>query len=299
MEAACEASRPAGRPPESGKRSRTPESGFPTPSVRSPPPYTEPALMRALWRRLARPAPRFQGGGAFRELHTSRMIFTLFGGMLVVVLCLLFADQPARRWAQGVSPSTRARILALAWIGKGYWMFALASAISLAGWLKERRAADSHSRYQGVRTATTGAFLLGAIALPALAAAILKGVVGRVRPLADSAGVLVLDPWTLDFHHASFPSGDVTNAAALAWAVSCLAPRLVSVAWLLPLVVGFGRVATGRHWVSDVAAGVVLALAGVLLVRQLFLVAGYGFLFAPRRAVRGRRGPPHRPDRRS
>jgi undecaprenyl-diphosphatase len=91
--------------------------------------------------------------------------------------------------------------------------------------------------------------------------AIVKPVVGRVRPFVDHVeyreiGVRPDTP--------SFPSGHAATAAAGALAFARIWPAAAIPAWTLAGVIAISRVALGVHFPSDVLAGFVL---GALLAR--------------------------------
>jgi membrane-associated phospholipid phosphatase len=100
-----------------------------------------------------------------------------------------------------------------------------------------------------------------------LLSALLKDAVRRVRPCVDLASC----PAT-----SSFPSGHATGAAAF-WTVLAvvLAPRVGRRAWWLlavPLLVSGSRVLLGVHYLSDVAAGLIVggcwAAAWTVLLKE-------------------------------
>ncbi|KAA9380414.1 phosphatase PAP2 family protein [Microbispora cellulosiformans] len=129
------------------------------------------------------------------------------------------------------------------------WRIAVGAAVA---WLVWRRA--YHLATWAGTTITVGG-LLGLA---------LKVVVARARPhLPDPVAIAP---------GASFPSGHTVNAALGAGILLLLVLPLVRqrgrvVAWtlavLIPLLVGFSRIALGVHWFSDVMAGLVVGVAVV------------------------------------
>jgi len=85
---------------------------------------------------------------------------------------------------------------------------------------------------------------------------LLKEIAGRSRPNAD------LGPH--DFHpfsgSASFPSGEATEAFAVASVISAHSHRLwvKGIAWGAAGLVGWERMNLDRHWASDIAAGALI-----------------------------------------
>lgn len=118
---------------------------------------------------------------------------------------------------------------------------------------------------------------------------IAKRVFGGDRPLLSDVPIgrrLPKPPIT-----PSFPSGHSASAAAFAAGVAAERPRVGAVLAPVALGVGYSRMHTGAHWLSDVLGGLALG-AGVAVLGA--------FVVPPRRgdAERGcRRGRPGRSDR--
>ena len=101
---------------------------------------------------------------------------------------------------------------------------------------------------------------------------ILKPLVDRVRPFAVNTAVELLTAPPLD---ASFPSGH-TAAACGVWLLLLLPeffPRLQKrrtacgiASTLYVCLAGFSRIVVGKHFLSDVAAGMLLMLLGFALL---------------------------------
>ena len=83
-----------------------------------------------------------------------------------------------------------------------------------------------------------------------------KVVVGRARP-AEGLGSSSLQPFS---GHYSFPSGEATEAFAVASVVSAHTDSgwLKATAWGLAGAVGWERMELDRHWASDVVAGALI-----------------------------------------
>ncbi len=94
-----------------------------------------------------------------------------------------------------------------------------------------------------------------------LAVGILKFVIGRGRP-ALHQGAFVFDPLGgPGLEMTSFPSGDATAAMTLATILGFYFPRSRHLFWLMGMAAGLGRVASGRHFLSDVFFGAGLGIA--------------------------------------
>ncbi|WP_308164618.1 phosphatase PAP2 family protein [Agromyces sp. ISL-38] len=117
------------------------------------------------------------------------------------------------------------------------------------------------------RTAARG--LLSLLVASALTNVIAKKVFGGDRPLLADVPIgrhLPKPPIT-----PSFPSGHSASGAAFATGVALESPRLGAAIVPVALGVGYSRLHTGAHWISDVVGGLALgatvAAAGALLVR--------------------------------
>ena len=120
------------------------------------------------------------------------------------------------------------------------------------------------------------AFLITVVCLvltDAVAAQIIKPVVGRIRPsheLADMVRLLVGKGGKY-----SFPSNHAANSMAFAIVTGFFYPQMKRWLLIIPILVGFSRVYVGVHFPGDVMAG---ALFGYLMgnltlhVYSLFVV---------------------------
>lgn len=98
-------------------------------------------------------------------------------------------------------------------------------------------------------------------------ALMLSNFIGRLRPFMADSLVYRLIPAPLSMH--SFPSAHASAAFALAFAIAWTDRRTAIIPVILAVLVGFGRVATGVHYPSDVLAGVIVGFVVVFIVRLL------------------------------
>ena len=126
-------------------------------------------------------------------------------------------------------------------------------------------------------------FLFTAIALPGLFVAIFKRMIGRARPTVSLPHVdpLLFAPFIWRADYASLPSGHATTAFSVMVAVSCLWPRLRTVALLYAVAIALSRIMVLGHYPSDVIAGAVVGTVGALLVRHYFALRRLGFSVGP------------------
>ena len=101
----------------------------------------------------------------------------------------------------------------------------------------------------------TAKMLIEASAIGQGYSTLLKRAIGRKRP--GPFGPRYLDPWSTEF---SLPSGEVTNAFAVAAVVSEQYPNWPArfFGYGFAAAIGAGRIATDDHWTSDVFIGAAL-----------------------------------------
>ena len=112
------------------------------------------------------------------------------------------------------------------------------------------------------RVTDCGLAMLGAIALADVGKRIVKRVVRRMRPnVLLEEGRYDADTGGSDRKpEQSFPSGHTACTVAAARALSRHFPETMPAAAAATAVIGLSRVAEGKHWPLDVAAGAVIGL---------------------------------------
>ncbi len=102
------------------------------------------------------------------------------------------------------------------------------------------------------------ALIIGAL----LCNALLKPLIGRVRPYQVIDGLLPLLP---PLNDASFPSGHTTAAFAAAFAWRKLPPKWTIIIFSLAILMAFSRLYLGVHYPSDILGGIALGLIAAML----------------------------------
>ena len=125
-------------------------------------------------------------------------------------------------------------------------------------------------------------FLFVAIGVPSLFATIVKRIIGRARPMVTGiADPTVFDPFRWSAAYAGLPSGHATTAFAVLAAVGSLWPRARTVLLIYALLIAASRIVVTAHYPTDVLAGAVVGIAGVLIVRRWFALRRLGFSVGP------------------
>jgi undecaprenyl-diphosphatase len=123
------------------------------------------------------------------------------------------------------------------------------------GWWLARRSGDARTMAALVWTGL-GTLIAVAVNQPLVSAA------AERRPYQSLPHVLVLISRSTDF---SFPSDHATMAGAVATGLCFVNRRLGIVAWLAAALLAFARVYVGAHYPHDVAVGLLVGSAVILI----------------------------------
>jgi membrane-associated phospholipid phosphatase len=243
----------------------------------------------ARWFALFARAPRFAFAPAWRSplrlgLGTLMVIAAIAATMIMV-------DAPAIGAARRLPEWLVTQFDQVTDLGKSVWLlvpigFALVAIAALAS-LPLAPMSRRVLAALGVRLG----FLFLAIGLPGLLFTIVKRLIGRARPLVERGETFDYRPlgWSVDY--ASFPSGHAVDAFAIAMAVGALWPRARPLLWTYAVAIAVSRVVLTAHYPSDVLAGAVGGVVGVLLVRDWFAARGLAFVPGPSGSARPLPGP--------
>jgi membrane-associated phospholipid phosphatase len=135
-------------------------------------------------------------------------------------------------------------------------------------------------------------FLFAAITVPGLFINVVKHLFGRARPLVGGGlDPYLFSPFSWPAVYASLPSGHATTVFSVLVAFGLLWPRARTALWIYALLISISRVVVTAHYPSDVLAGAVVGVAGVLLVRRYFALRRLAFSIGPDGAVHQWPGP--------
>ncbi|MBV9558362.1 MAG: phosphatase PAP2 family protein [Pseudolabrys sp.] len=197
-------------------------------------------------------------------------IRVLIACAVFIIICLVI-DASAIRGARQLPQWLKDVFDFLTDFGKSGWFLWPLGALGLA------LAATPASLPRLVRLELTSiavraGFLFFAIGVPSLFAAIIKRFVGRARPfVGGDANPWLYHPFEGSAAYASFPSGHATTAFAAAFAIGLLWPRLRLAMWIYAIVIAISRVVLTAHHPSDVLAGALVGVVGVIVVRAYFV----------------------------
>lgn len=102
-------------------------------------------------------------------------------------------------------------------------------------------------------------------ALAFATSAILATMIGRVRPYLAIPGVRAIVPPNIQA--GSFPSSHTAVAIGIATALAFANVPIGVAAFLMALLVAFGRIAAGMHYPTDILGGIVVGIAAFIIVR--------------------------------
>jgi len=216
---------------------------------------------------------------AARRLARHSLWLSAAGAALVIVLMVAFDRTEIQLMPARGTPSLWP-IRILTDFGKDDYVL---SALGIALVLVALVAAGLHGtrRMLLLGLGTRLQFLFLSVALSVFVGEILKYVIGRGRPfVGGQANPFNFVPFEGTGAHASLPSGHAITAFALAFAVSALWPRLRVFMFTYAIVILLTRLVLLAHHPSDVAAGALVGMVGVMAVRYWF--AGRRLAFAIR-----------------
>ncbi|MGE4221507.1 MAG: phosphatase PAP2 family protein [Alphaproteobacteria bacterium] len=189
---------------------------------------------------------------------------------LVFVLAIMFRlDEPAHSLAVALGWQAEPLLRGVTSLGDSAWYLIPLGIVAPILFLVHRRLTNRRrSAFIGWLAGATG-FLFASVAAAGIAVNILKVIVGRARPkFYDTFGATEFAPFTFGSDYASFPSGHANTSFAIAVALSFFLPRLRPLLLAIATAVALSRIGVGMHYLSDVAAGALLATVVVYELRR-------------------------------
>ncbi|HEX5507805.1 MAG TPA: phosphatase PAP2 family protein [Pseudolabrys sp.] len=212
-------------------------------------------------------------------------------GVVAFAAALVFADGPTIRTVREIPSWMIWPFFQITRFGKsGWFLWPLGVAfllIAVVPYRLPRRLRLTLSAF-----AVRVGFVFAAIAVPGVAVAILKGVIGRARPfVSGAADPFLFHPFNFHAAYESLPSGHTTTAFSALVAIGSVWPQTRPAMWIYALLIALSRIMVLAHHPSDVLAGAFAGAAGALIVRRYFAERRLGFVVAPDGDVRRLSGP--------
>jgi undecaprenyl-diphosphatase len=212
------------------------------------------------------------------------VVVVFLNGMIFIDAAAIYEVERLPRWL----------ISAFDWItdfGKAGW-FLIPLGILFLGLAALPQSLTRVSQFVLAAAMVRVGFLFVAIGAPSLFATIIKRLIGRSRPLATGVtDPTVFDPFVWRVAYASLPSGHATTAFAVLAAIGSLWPRARTILLIYALLIAASRVVVTAHYPTDVAAGALVGIVGVWMVRRYFALRGLGFSIGPDGALHQFPGP--------
>jgi len=148
------------------------------------------------------------------------------------------------------------------------------------------------SRFVLIKLGTRILFIFFAVLIPVLVGEAIKDIAGRGRPfVGGQANAFNFSLFDGTEAYASFPSGHAVTAFALAFAVSALWPRARVPMLIYAVAIAASRLVLLAHHPSDVVAGALLGVIGMMFVRYWFAARHLAFTIRSDGAIEPLAGP--------
>ncbi|MEM9523536.1 MAG: phosphatase PAP2 family protein [Pseudomonadota bacterium] len=160
-------------------------------------------------------------------------------------------------------------------VGNSAWLGILLPFIMLVAAFIEVSARSPSARRNAALTLRLAITLFLLMLISGIAVQLFKHSLGRARPtLFEELGPYMFRPYALSFSFNSFPSGHATTLGALALFLCWLWPARRSVVLLATIILAATRVVLGKHYPSDVLAGLLLGAGTTYVFGRAILRAG-------------------------
>lgn len=234
-------------------------------------------------RRLTRPAQIYPDTPLLGDPRRLAMIAVATG--VVFVIGIVFVDAAVIRAVQGLPRPVMWFFNEITDFGKSGWFLWPLGLLFLALAALPRHITRMSQAVQAALMVRVG-FLFVAIGAPGLFVTIVKRAIGRARPLIGGAlDPFLFDPFRWTAAYASLPSGHATTAFSVLAAFSSLWPRGRTMLLIYAVLIAASRIIVTAHYPTDVLAGALVGLTGVLIVRRYFAARRIGFGLTPNGTV--------------
>lgn len=186
---------------------------------------------------------------------------------LVLLMVAFIVDEPAISAIRASDLPLNDIGKSVSWLGNSKWSGWALLMFSFVMALIAQNASDPMMRSHAKLLLTAAVMVFIAGLLSGIAVQLLKHGFGRARPgLFDELGAYSFQPFAFSTRLNSFPSGHSSTIGALAMAGALLIPKYRLAFAALALIVGFGRILDGAHYVSDVWSGLVIGAGTTFLL---------------------------------
>ncbi|RKE73613.1 phosphatase PAP2 family protein [Pseudorhodoplanes sinuspersici] len=219
---------------------------------------------------------------------------TLLTSLIAFIVCIVAVKFSFDAWSVSEARHLPRWLVNLSgqisWYGKSGWLLWPIAGLLLVCLLAGARTVSRFDRLTLSAVSMRLTFLLVAVALPGLLAAILKPLIGRARPFAlGQDDVFLYVPFAYfrellfgtmaypEYVYGSMPSGHATNAFAIAIAFGALWPRLRPLLWTFAVAIATTRLIIVVHHPTDVLVGAAIGTLGALAIRNYFAARRWVF----------------------
>jgi undecaprenyl-diphosphatase len=234
------------------------------------------ALVRQSAAQLVRPESHSRRAEAARRSARHGLLLTAIGGAVIIVLMYaLDVREIGLMPPRGTAGLWPVRILTD--FGRAaFVLWLLAAALFAVAIISPRVQGTSRSLLIGFATRLQFVFL--AVGAPLLAGEVIKWIVGRGRPfVGGEANAFNFVHFAGTDAYASFPSAHAITAFALAFAVSAVWPQARVAMTVYAVLIAASRLVLLAHHPSDVVAGALIGVIGMMFVRYWFAARRLGF----------------------
>jgi membrane-associated phospholipid phosphatase len=206
---------------------------------------------------------------------TLAMLVWVGAAIAAIAATMVLVDGVAIAQVRRLPPWLIAAFLKISDFGRSGWFLWPIGLVLLAFAALMRPAIGRITNLVGATIVVRLGFIFLAIGIPGLIVAIVKRLIGRVRPSDLGPFHYVPFAWRPDY--ASLPSGHSTAAFAAAVAVGAVWPRARPAMWIYAILIAASRVVIAAHYPSDVLAGAFVGVSSALLIRRWFARRRLGF----------------------
>jgi membrane-associated phospholipid phosphatase len=196
----------------------------------------------------------------------------------LLVIALSFVDGDILAFVRGYDTPLRTFMRDWTDLVRSQWYLVPAVLLIIIAGLADWGEPDSGARRVWSSIYAQAVFVLVGVGGALLTTNIFKIIFGRARPvLFDQFGHLHLQPFTLAYDYASFPSGHSTTAAALTVILMTWLPRFRWLFLAAGLFMAATRIAAEAHYPSDTVGGFAVGFLFTLALARWLAAHGMAF----------------------